>query len=92
MSSRRGRIVTLAVGVVGLVAVSAGVADAAPTTLHYRTNYMGPISDQATCEARSAVLNDPPDVLTTSCYYSATFPNTTTSDAGWYFLLRYLID
>jgi hypothetical protein len=93
MISRRGWCgAALGVGMAGLLAVSTGMASASARGLVYGSELIGPNSSEATCDATSASLNDPPDSYATPCFYSATYPNTTTPDPGWYFHLRYLVD
>jgi hypothetical protein len=90
MTEWRGTVATLAVGVVGLVALSAGVASAAPSTT-YRGAYSLPYPDQISCDAASASRSDPPDLVTYLCSYYATNPNGA-GPTGWFYYYKYAID
>ena len=93
MNRTRRRVLAAAVGTL-CVLLPATAASASSQNLPYRTYQIGPFADQATCAVYSTESNDPPDVYTSACYYSATNPNVTTSsvpDPGWWFSRRYLI-
>jgi len=90
MTGRRGTVAALAVGVVGLFALSVGVADAAPATT-YRGAYSLPYPDAASCNAASASRSDPPDLVTYACSYYATNPSGA-GPTGWFYYYKYSID
>jgi hypothetical protein len=90
MTGRRSRLLALTVGVAGLVSLG-GLANTAHAGT-YRVGYAGPFDDQSVCDASSANRNEPPDVYSTPCFYSATGVPGYKLYPGWYYSYRYSID
>jgi hypothetical protein len=84
MTVRRGRLAALMAGVVSLLVMSGGVANAAPGA-GPRHSYVGPFSTQASCASASEANNDPPEVVDSHCvYYTPTGPSGY-GPPGWYY-------
>jgi hypothetical protein len=88
VNGRRAALAALSAGVFGLLALGGGTANAAT----YRVSYEGPFVAEDACNGRSAALNDPPDLYSSSCFYSATGVPGYKLLPGWYFRYQYRID
>ncbi len=91
MLSKRWHALILGAGLVGMSLMTVGTANAAVPQGNYSTNVIGPISSQAECNADSAAANDPPNTITSTCRFSATYPGTSVSDPGWYYNIHIFI-
>jgi hypothetical protein len=79
--------------VAGLLAATVGIAPAAhAVNANYHNVFRGPFAGQASCNALSASLDSPPDVITAACFFSSTFPLTSVSNPGWYFNEKVLVE
>lgn len=88
----RNRTAAVILAVAALLGTSTAVASASPSELIYATLYQGPYADQATCTALQVAANDPPDELTTGCFFSQTNPGRGGGHGpGWYYRAMILI-
>jgi hypothetical protein len=89
----RKRTAAVVLAVAALLGTSAAVASAAPAGLHYRTYFVGAFPDQASCTPAQVARNDPPDVISSACFYDTTSPGPGAGiGPGWYYAYKYLID
>jgi len=91
MTSQRAHGLILAVGVAGLLVLSASSANAAANTqralLHAQTDIVsweGPESSEAECQAIAAAEKTEPNVLAAVCTYCTDQPVTGVYKPGWY--------
>jgi hypothetical protein len=89
MITQRTRGLILAAGVAGLLALSAGTANASVNGLHAVPDstayqYQGPEPSEAVCQSIAAAEKTEPNVLEAWCSYYEYTPITGVYDPGWY--------
>lgn len=74
-----------------LLGTSTAIANAATPQVN-RAGYSGPWATQATCTMSQVNRNDPPDVVTTACFFDAVSPGFGAGPGpGWFYRYQILI-
>jgi hypothetical protein len=94
MTSKRVRGLILATGVTGLLALSAGTANASanahrahPDGSTITISWTGPDVSEAACQAAAAAAKKYSNVLEAECFYEETDPASGVGGPGWYLYL-----
>ncbi|NRQ38865.1 hypothetical protein HII36_44650 [Nonomuraea sp. NN258] len=87
------RLTALALGMVSVLAIPGGIANAASART-YLTAFKGPFIENGEflCNRYSSYTHSPPDVYAYPCFYTATGIPGYDPRPGWWFKYRYSID
>ena len=85
MTNAGARLAAVVIGVAGLLATSVGVAGAAAAPQQSGLHIIGPFSTQAACQASDLAIDNPPEVITSGCFFSQTNPAGGGVQPGWYY-------
>ena len=87
----RNRTAAVILAAAALVGTSTAIAGAA-TPLANRAHYTGPFATQAACTTAQVARNNPPDIVTTDCFYFTVSPGLGAGPGpGWFYRYTYLI-